>query len=244
MAQKYHDSNLLDSGIIDMTTLRLMTIQFDLPLRYDELDSFRGAIIQAVGKEHTLYHNHSEKGYLYHYPLIQYRIFNGKAAILCINDGIEQIQFLFSSNFLIDHIFLNNIKRGPLSVENVRIKEFCLKELDAPIEYHIKHWIPLNQKNYQTWQELKSKEERLAELEAILTGNIISFAKGVNWQIEHRFWVTIRPGSIVMGSYSYKGCQMISMTLDFRTNLSLPLGIGLGKDVILNHGILSRHFSR
>ena len=68
MAQKYHDSNLLDSGIIDMTTLRLMTIQFDLPLRYDELDSFRGAIIQAVGKEHTLYHNHSEKGYLYHYP--------------------------------------------------------------------------------------------------------------------------------------------------------------------------------
>ena len=223
-----------------MAAMRLMTIRFDLPIRRSDVPFFRGAVIRAAGTEHTVFHNHVGSGFAYHYPLIQYRTSAGKAAIICINDGVEQVQALFNSRFLTDDLILNGVNRGKVDVEDVRVREYALTCLETPVTYHIGHWLPLNQKNYREWQDLESADARRAKLEHILTGNIISFAKGVGWQIEKRFGVAIVQESIVPYPCLYKGQRLISFSLDFSAELFLPPGIGLGKGASVNHGVLSQ----
>lgn len=222
-----------------MATLRLMTVRFDLPLRRYEVPFFRGATIRAAGREHTMFHNHLGNGFVYRYPLIQYRTFGGRAAMICINDGIEQIQALFNGGFLTDDVVLNGTNRGRIGVEDIRVHEYALTELDAPVTYHLNHWLPLNQQNYHEWRALESDEARLSKLEAILTGNILAFAKGAGWQIQHRFEVTIAPQTIITCPSLYKEQTLIAFSLDFSVKLFLPSGIGLGKGAALNHGVLS-----
>lgn len=221
------------------TSLRMMTVRFDLPLRRCEVPFFRGAAIRSAGKEHTMFHNHLGDRFAYRYPLIQYRTFGGRAAMVCINDGIEQIQALFSSEFLTENVVLNGTNRGQIGIEDIRIHEYALTELDTPITYHLNYWLPLNQQNYHGWKILESDESRLTKLEAILTGNILAFAKGMGWQIQQHFQVAIEPQTIITYPSLYKDQSLISFSLDFTVGLFLPPGIGLGKGAALNHGVLS-----
>ena len=221
-----------------MASIRIMTVQFDKELRHGEVPLFRGAVIGAAGEQHTMFHNHTATGFVYRYPLIQYRSFGRRAAIVCINEGIEQMQALFGGNFLVGDLMLGSTNKGKIAVESIRVHEFRLSELDAPVRYHIARWIPFNQSNYKEWQAAESPEERLHKIESILAGNIISFAKGVGWQIENRFTLSIVPDSIHTLKCRFKGQMLIALSLDFEVGLFLPSGIGLGKGVVLNHGVV------
>lgn len=221
-------------------TLRLMTVRFDMPLRRAEVTAFRGAVIAAAGREHTMFHNHMGEGYAYRYPLIQYRTFGGRAALICLNEGVEEVQALFNGRFLADDVVLGGDNRGPVGVEDIRVRELCLSELDTPVGYHLHDWLPLNQTNYREWQLLDTEQMRLDKLEAVLTGNIISFAKGVGWQIGRYFKVTIDPESVFSRPCRHKGQTLMAFSLDFAVDLFLPAGIGLGKGAALNHGVVSR----
>ena len=75
-----------------MTKIKTLTIQFNTPLKRRELPLFRGAIIAAISTGNILFHNHNEGSTLrYAYPLIQYKRIGGKAAIVCIEEGVEAI---------------------------------------------------------------------------------------------------------------------------------------------------------
>ncbi len=222
-----------------MTSIRVMAVRFDLALRNKDLSLFRGAVIGAAGEDHILFHNHIGDGFVYRYPLIQYRISKGRAALMCINEGIEQAQGLFGSRFLTEDIVLGCTNRGRIGVELIRVNEFRLAELDTPIKYRISGWLPFSQRNYKEWQLIESDIDKLYKLESILTGNIISFAKGVKWQIENKFAVNIHPETLVMRPCPYKGQTLIALSLVFDVALFLPSGIGLGKGASLNHGIVS-----
>lgn len=74
------------------TELTLQTIIFNLRIQENELRLFRGAIIHLAGLEEILFHNHIEDGYRYSYPLIQYKIIQGHAAIICLEKGIEEVK--------------------------------------------------------------------------------------------------------------------------------------------------------
>ena len=187
-----------------MTSIRVMSVRFDLALRTKDLPLFRGAVIGAAGEEHILFHNHIGDGFVYSYPLIQYRINKGRAALMCINEGIEQAQGLFGGRFLTEDIVLGSTNRGRIAVESIRVNEFRLVELDASVKYCIYGWLPFSQRNYKEWQSIESDSDKLHKLESILTGNIISFAKGVKWQIENRFTVNIHPETLIVRPCPYK----------------------------------------
>ncbi|MBQ9146218.1 MAG: hypothetical protein IJX68_00685 [Rikenellaceae bacterium] len=221
-----------------MATLRFMSIRLSPTISAAELPKFRGAVISSAGRDNNLFHNHRGSGFDYRYPLVQYRIIGGQAALLCLNEGIEQMQSLLGGDFLLEPIKFGD-REEQVVVEDMRINEFDLRLLDSPIRYHISRWIAFNQDNYRLWQSLETDEERLAKLNSLLIGNIISFAKGVGWQIDERIEVAIDPSTLDMRRSFYKGRRLLAFNADFATNVFLPRGIALGKNVALGNGVIS-----
>lgn len=221
-----------------MAKLRFMSIRLSPALTFAEIPSFRGAVIAAAGLSSHLFHNHRGEGYDYRYPLVQYRTMGGKAGLVCFNEGIEQMQELLGSSFLLcPQRFGRRIER--VAIEDMRINEFELRVLESPVRYHITRWTAFNQENYRQWQSLESDEERIDKLRRQLIGNIISFAKGIGWQIDGRIEVDIDAESLDIRHSLYKGQQLISINCDFEANIFLPRGIALGKGVALGRGVIS-----
>ena len=67
--------------------VRVLTIKFANPLRHQQVPEFRGAVIAALDQKRLLFHNHDEQGLRYAYPLIQYKVLDGKAAIVATGEG-------------------------------------------------------------------------------------------------------------------------------------------------------------
>lgn len=221
-----------------MAKLRFMSIRLSPALTFAEIPSFRGAVIAAAGPNSHLFHNHRGEGYDYRYPLVQYRTMGGKAGLVCINEGIEQMLELLGSSFLLSpQRFGHRIER--VDIEDMRINEFEMGVLETPVRYHIARWMAFNQENYHLWQSLESDEERIDKLQRQLIGNIISFAKGIGWQIDGRIEVAIDAESLDIRHSLYKGQQLISINCDFEANIFLPRGIALGKGVALGRGVIS-----
>lgn len=219
-----------------------MTIVFDLPLDRRDLSKFRGAVIKCVGKENTLFHNHVENGFAYRYPLIQYRVIGGNAALVCINEGIEHMQVLFANGF-VGRIIEIGGDIQQVKINSIRQNEILLRVMDDIHKYRIVRWLPLNQNNYKAWREL-DKVQRIEQLNKMLVGNILSFAKGTQWQIDSKIECSIDPDSIITRHIQYKDQQLIAFNAEFSTNVLLPKGIGLGKSVSLGNGVVLRPLQR
>ena len=76
-----------------MKYVRTLTILTDAEIHQHEVTLFRGAVIKSLGEHPNLYfHNHLEGDkFRYAYPLIQYKRLGGKAAIVCVEDGVDII---------------------------------------------------------------------------------------------------------------------------------------------------------
>lgn len=227
--------------ITETTTIekvRLLSVQFDLPISFNEIPSFRGAIVEKVGREHILFHQHLEANkdlFRYQYPKIQYKRIKGKACIICIDDAVEEIHNLFQqSNWEID---LNG-KPCTLQIDQLRVHEHKLLILDRPIEYHINDWIALNKHNYQKYQAMESDEEKLALLNKLLASHIISFGRGLQRRLP-RFEVMF--DTLPKTNIRYlKGTPLMTFSGTFKTDLTLPSYIGIGKSSSKGYGMISR----
>ena len=210
-----------------------LLIRFQNEIENREVALLRGAVINAVDNSDVLFHNHADgDGFRYAYPLIQYKRIGGKAAITCIGEGTEAIGKFFSScNF---DVVLGN-RNMTLEVESVRAHKTLVQVWDSVFTYHLRKWLPLNQENYRRYEALDSIVERYALLERLLTGNILSFAKSMGVYFDKRVECKITSADeprIV----NYKGVKMMSFDVEFKSNVSLPDYIGLGKGVSLGFG--------
>ena len=70
---------------------KVVTILTKMPISFNEVSFLRGAVINMVGHTDVLFHDHNDTGFRYSYPLIQYKIINGNAAIVAIDRGAEII---------------------------------------------------------------------------------------------------------------------------------------------------------
>lgn len=217
--------------------VRTLVIRFNNPLNQNELSFFRGAVIQAVGDENALlFHNHEGEGFRYSYPLIQYKRIGGKAVLVCIGEGTEEIGKFFSScNF---DVQVGN-RPVNLEVESVKANKSIVQVWDSPFCYTIRKWLPFNKENYEQYTNLESLAEKYAMLERLLVGNILSFGKGVGIQFDKQVECKITEASEPM-SIMHKGVKLMGFDVAFKSNVSLPDYIGLGKGVSVGKGMVKR----
>lgn len=209
----------------------------DFPLEPYEVHRFRGAVLHAMGGESPdLFHQHSENGVIYRYPLIQYKVLSKRPTIVCLEEGAD----------VIHHFFQNKTK--PLrigdktfepDIDRIFLKQHLLQVWQDPLYYGINHWLPFNPENHKEYLSLSGLVERTQFMERLLRNNIVHFAHSMGWDVEKEIEVMIRkiypPKSV-----TYKGMHYKSYKIDFYANVSLPNHIGLGKAASTGFGVVYR----
>lgn len=219
-----------------MKKIRSLLVQFDHELKGNEISAFRGALIEKVGRENILFNHHiDDKKYLYQYPLIQYKSIQKKASIVCLGEGVDEIHKFFTQPS-----WQLNIKgkKADLQIDRLDLNTITLNVLDKTFPYRIHNWFGLNESNYRKYNEETSLVAKVNLLERILIGNIISFAKGMNWQIEKPIKLQIQD-IVSTKVIRHKGVPLMAFTIDFESNVFLPNYIGLGRSVSHGMGVLN-----
>ena len=219
-----------------MKYVRTLTVITDAEIHQNEIPLFRGAVIHSLGEHPNVYfHNHlDDEKFRYSYPLIQYKRLEKKAAIVCVEEGVDIIgQFLTEVNGTLT-IGERQVTCNTGAILPARILVQTWQEM---FSYHISRWLPLNSKNYQLYQTLEGVVEKTTFLENILKGNLLSMLKGLNIHLEKELVLKITDISEAYLLYN-KGVKMMAFNADFNCNLSIPNNIGIGKNASIGCGIV------
>ena len=221
-----------------MKYVRTLTVTFDTEIEFKEIPLFRGAVLKSLGdKKSLLYHNHiSDHTFRYSYPLVQYKCLHGKAAIVCVEEGVDLIGQILSELYGT----INIVKRKT----EYKVDTFHSSKVPIQIEnelsvFQLRNWLPLNSQNYQQYQNTEELVEKIKILERVLTGNILSFLKGIDIHLEEQLIVHITD-IISQKAVYYKKIKLMAFDIRFKTNISLPSYIGVGKNASVGCGLLSK----
>ncbi len=220
-------------------TLSIHRLSFDIKLKDNLNSSFRGAVIKAMGAEaHPLMHNHIEDGLRFAYPLVQYKIIDEHPTIISIGDIGDEIRHTISQQdpFLLT---IQGKKRRCNVLEN-DVQEYIPMIGDNPIYYSITSYIPLTGDNVCEYDSLMALTDKICMLEKILTGNILSFFKGIGYCADRQILCVI---TSIDKQYQvdYKKVRFRAFDMHFVSNVELPNYIGLGKSTSVGMGIIQSH---
>lgn len=215
--------------------IRVLTILFNAELNQNEIQYFRGAVLKETGEEvNILFHNHDGEGFRYSYPLIQYKRIGAKAAIVSIEQGADIIGQFISR--MTGEIKLGN-RSTTIGIEKIIPARIRVQTWNRSFSYYLNHWLPLNSKNYKIFKDLKSDEEKKSLLEKILKGNLLSMLKGLGIHLEEELKVDItyiKDHKVI----KYKETALMLFNAEFKSNLSIPNNIGIGKNASIGYGIV------
>lgn len=216
--------------------IRVLTVIFDSEIKPYEIPALRGAIVEKVGKENIIFHNHLKNAFLYRYPLIQYKHISGKPALVCIEYGVDEIHKFFEKpdwSVKVGDKWLN------MKIYRLLMNQFNMQVWETLFHYQVHNWVALNQDNYKRYIQIENEKEKIVLLERMLIGNIISFAKGIEWNIEKKIMLSIT-SPLKSATVSLKGQKVFGFNVSFKTNVFLPNYIGLGKSVSLGFGMVKQ----
>jgi len=219
-----------------MKYVRTLTVLTDAEIHQREVPLFRGAVIKSLGEYPNLYfHNHLDGDkFRYAYPLIQYKRLGGKAAIVCVEDGVDIIgQFLTEVN---GSLTIGN-RQVTCHTEKIQPARILIQPWQDMFSYHISRWLPLNSKNYQSYKTIEGVVEKVTFLENILKANLLSMLKGLDIHLEKELILKITEIGDPYLFYN-KGVKMMAFNADFKCNLSIPNNIGIGKNASIGCGVV------
>lgn len=225
-----------------MKKVKILNITFENTLSFSEISKFRGAIISKLDdkKISNLFHNHTDSGFRYKYPLIQYKVFNKKASIICIAEGVEQIHDYFSSE---NHTLLIGNRSEEYKIDSIKVHEFTMQVWDKWFNYSLINWLALNSENHKKYETFSSEMEKEEFIENILKANILSFAKGIEWSVDKT--INLRINSINrIKKVNYKDQMKLAFDIEFKTNVFLPNYMGLGKGVSTGFGTVKQIYQK
>ena len=157
---------------------------------------------------------------------------NRRPAIVCVDYGVDEIHKFFENQ---DWSIKISDRWLDMKIDRLNMNQFTMNVWDKMFSYNIKNWIALNTENYQKYQKLEGIVEQTRFLEKKLTGNILSFAKGIEWTVDKPIKLNITK-LIDTRPVNLKKQKMMGFNLDFKCNVFLPNYIGLGKSISLGYG--------
>ena len=219
--------------------IKVLTLVFDKEIEAWEIPLFRGAVIASIGDDvNKLYHNHEgENGFRYSYPLIQYKTIRRKAAIVCIDEGVDIIGQLLSEE---SKDFVLGERNLHMDGQNIIPSRVLVQIWNEMFKYKMRHWLALNEENYVRYKSTESLTERIDLLQNILKGNLLSFCKGLGIRLTEELKVEITNLSVPKPA-KCKGIKRLSFDVDFKCNLSIPNHIGIGKSSSIGFGTIYRY---
>ncbi len=216
--------------------IKFLRLCFNNSIPSTQICAFRAAISRLAGKDNPLFHHHLDNGLLYRYPLIQFKSTGQQPSIIALEEGTEVLQYFFAQKNWTVQI---DQTLHQLEVERIDMRQVILQVWNKPLTYRINNWIALNSVNYKRYLENPSLASRVRDLERILTAHILSFAEGVQWNIEKKVEVIISHIHAQRWA-KFKNVGLLAFDITFSANVSLPEYIGLGKASSIGFGTIHR----
>lgn len=215
--------------------MHLTTLQFpEVQLQQRDGHKLRGYFAHLFGEESDLFHNHGADGKdMYRYPRIQYKVIRSHPVVVGIDEGAQ----LLTERFLrIQQIEINGNVIA-LHQKDLKSKEHTIAVGEGLYTYQfLSPWQALNPTNFRLYMEM-SEKERTEKLKKILIGNMMSFCKGIGYQVNERILVTIQLKEVPI---QFKNKQMTGFKGQFTSNILLPDWIGLGKSSARGFGVIEQ----
>ena len=211
----------------------LISFRTTPPIRHSAT-MLRGFISNIFPHE-VIFHQHEGDGFLYIYPRIQYKVIEGSAFILGIDEGACVMGNELDT---LRYLNLGNI------VYEVKSREKWEKEVDfgynkEPHSYHfLTPWLALNERNYEKYQRYGTWAKRKELLEKILVGNLLSMSKGLGYTVTEPIRAEIH--NLKEVRTSLKGTPMLGFLGTFSVNFEIPDYWGIGKSVSRGFGTVKR----
>lgn len=225
-----------------MKNIRILSVTFSEPIAEHEIPAFRGAIIEKVGLERDLFHNHNNQSdedqqYHYRYPLVQYKRRRKKPTLVFIEHGIDEAQHFFTKPSW-DMTMAGRTYHT--SIEQMLVREYPLGITETEQHYTIRHWQALNQKNFSRYMELDGLPEKAQLLEKVLTAHLLALGSGVDHFFTERFDLII---TRILGTRyrAFGGVKVKTFDVRFKVNMQIPPFLGVGKGVSKGFGTVSKY---
>ena len=217
-----------------MTTTPYAVLKFDQNLYNSEVPLFRAAIIEKVGREFELFHNHTDNHKI-KYPYIQYKVIQKKASIVGLGPGCLHLHKTAQPGMNLrlgnkDKVF--NIESFEFAHENIGVN-------GSTYNYSLRTWMPLNQENYSRYKSLSTDLGKLKMLEEILKNQIVGTYYALGGNSEEQVLVKIdriKREKVLR----FKKVLMHTFDLNFQSNVLLPDFIGLGKASSMGFGSIMK----
>lgn len=211
--------------------LRLM-LKTDVPI--DTTASKLRGFIGNQYSEFSLLHNHiRDDKFMFTYPLIQYKVINGDAYIIGIDDGAKLIKKIAPELSILS---LNHEYK--ITEKIIHEKEFDIKPSSDEKHYKfLTPWLGLNQKNYQKYISCDSWKDKKEILNRVLVGNLLSMSKGLGIIVNKRLYAKTHFEEKIV---EYKGIKMNAFTGEFKVHYDIPDYFGLGKGVSQGFGCVKQ----
>lgn len=195
----------------------------------DNVEWIRGFFATKFN-EYQLLHNHFIDKLVYRYPLVQYKIIDGKPHVIGINDGAEVLKDIFDKY---DSIKLGN-KNYEITEKSMTVgsREFGLTRSIHFYEF-VTPWLALNDKNYNEYLCSETVEAKAEMLRRILTSNIISMSKALGYTVPDRIRCDI---DVMSRKNKFEGQDFTSFCGGFMVNFCIPDYLGVGKSVSKGYG--------
>ena len=219
-----------------MNKINIVKVKYnDIEIKDNEGAKLRGFFGKTF-MDVDYFHNHSEDGIIYRYPLIQYKVIENKPTIVLLKRACE-IAYRYN---VVDKIIIEDKELISEDI-SVQIKKTYFGCSDKILKYRfVTPWIGLNQNNIYKYNKIDDNDEKIKLLEKIIIGNILSLSKGVDYRVNKRINVIIDKDSIENKKVYFKGKKMLAYHLDFYVNFVIPDDIGIGKACSRGFGSLKR----
>lgn len=215
---------------IHQTIIRFPEIQ----LATRDSHKLRGYFGNLFKEYSPLLHNHLESGEAaYRYPLVQYKVLDGIPTLVGLQEGADLLIGLFLK---IKELQIADTTY-PVFQKNIESKMINIGLSDDLHAYRFQTlWMALNQQNYATYLA-ENDEQKAKHLKAILTGNILSFYKGMDYRAEGNIMANLKITN--QRETQFKNNSMLAFEGEFVTNTILPDAVGLGKSVARGFGTIA-----
>lgn len=203
-----------------------ITIDSDILLSATQLRSYIGYKFA----QDTEFHHHDDNPY--RYPLIQYKRIDNQLLVLGIDRFADVVKKQVPT---LQQICLKSTK---IPISNIIISQTTHVMADDITQYRFcSPWLALNQENNVKFHSLDGQFHKKL-LEKILTGNLLTMTRGLDYKVDYDLYVKINRFSrvpVIAHENNFLGFYC-----SFLTNLSIPQYVGVGKSVSKGFGILER----
>lgn len=218
--------------------MRLLTLTLDMPLHAADIPGFRSAMVELAGPENALFHGHNnEPGavdpYVRDYPLVQYAVRRGRAALIGMEDGAQALRTVILPR-LPSQLDIAGINR-PVGGFRVRDEELPLAVLEEPVAFGLAGWMALNADNFNRWKSADDPQARLEMLHRALTGQLRAFAERM--QLPNYKAVEARVLRVDNQKRArWHGVDLVRFHVWAQANLLPPEGIHIGRAAAFGFG--------